>query len=232
MRKMQVLGVELQDYSVREAMKKVDGYLRDGGVNTIAYITTRGLMAAQSSEPIKTFLQGIDLTIAADSDILRASEIENRNRVREIDNNEFMQEFLKKMLRQRKSIYLLTSTTEQLYKLEKGLRSYQPNLKLVGKYSLDTLEKDADYLINEINMQTPDVIISNISSPQREEFFAMNQMKLSVAIWLMLKDEVVKDRAKEDLSQKLVAFISKMVFRRKVERYQNEELTSPEKQDE
>ena len=30
MRKMQVLGIELQDHTVREAMKKTDAFLRDG----------------------------------------------------------------------------------------------------------------------------------------------------------------------------------------------------------
>ena len=46
MRKMQVLGIELQDHTVREAMKKTDAFLRDGKVSTIAYITMRGLMEA------------------------------------------------------------------------------------------------------------------------------------------------------------------------------------------
>ena len=46
MRKMQVLGIELQDHTVREAMKKTDAFLRDGKVSTIAYITMRGLMGS------------------------------------------------------------------------------------------------------------------------------------------------------------------------------------------
>ena len=95
MRKMQVLGIELQDHTVREAMKKTDAFLRDGKVSTIAYITMRGLMEAEGSQERQDFLRELDLTVPADSDILRAAGIATRNRVREVDNDEFLTEFLR-----------------------------------------------------------------------------------------------------------------------------------------
>jgi N-acetylglucosaminyldiphosphoundecaprenol N-acetyl-beta-D-mannosaminyltransferase len=167
---MQVLGVELKDYTVREAMRKADAFLKENKVSTIAYITTTGLMAAEESEDLKLFLSNIDLTVAADSDILSAAGIANRNRVKEIENDEFMEEFLKKLVRGKRKVYLLTGTGEQLSALEECLKSYQESLRVVGRFALDTLEKDEDWLINEMNAQMPDVVISNIDSPQRESF--------------------------------------------------------------
>lgn len=219
MRNMHVLGVELQDYTVREAMKKTDLYLKKGKVCTIAYITTRGLMAAEHSEELRTFLSNIDLTVAADSDILRAAGVANRNRVREIEDDEFMKEFLKKLVRGRKTVYLLTGTKEQMDVLEKGLRSYQESLRIVGRFSLDTLEQDEDWLINEINGLVPNVIISNISSPQRESFFETNHMKINASIWLMLKDEVVHARYDRNLFWKVGDAVARKLFKRKVVQY-------------
>lgn len=103
MRKMQVLGIELQDHTVREAMKKTDAFLRDGKVSTIAYITMRGLMEAEESQERQDFLRELDLTVPADSDILRAAGIATRNRVREVDNDEFLTEFLRKIVRGRQT---------------------------------------------------------------------------------------------------------------------------------
>lgn len=222
MRHMQVLGVELQDYTVREAMRKTDFFLRDSKVSTIAYITTRGLMAAEESPELKKFLAGIDLTVAADSDILRAAGVENRNRIKEIENDEFMEEFLKKLVRGRRKVYLLTGTEEQLCALEECLRSYQENLRIIGKFSLDRLEKDEDYLINEMNNLMPDVVISNISSPQREIFFENNHMKMNVRIWLMLKDKVVHAIHRKDVWWKIGDWAAKKLFRKKVEQYQSQ----------
>ncbi|MBE5882496.1 MAG: hypothetical protein E7289_09385 [Lachnospiraceae bacterium] len=223
MRHMHVLGVELQDYTVREAMRKVDYFLRDNKVSTIAYITTRGLMAAEESPELKDFLSNIDLTVAADSDILHAAGIANRNRVKEIENDEFMEEFLKKLVRGKRKMYLLTGTKEQLQELEQCLKSYQGNLRIVGSFSLDELEKDEDYLINEMNGLMPDVVISNISSPQREVFFENNHMKMNARIWLMLKDKVVHATHKKDIIWRLGDMLSKKLFHRKVERYHERE---------
>lgn len=223
MRHMQVLGVELQDYTVREAMRKTDAFMRDNKVSTIVYITTRGLMAAEGSEDLKVFLSNIDLTVAADSDILSAAGIANRNRVKEIENDEFMEEFLKKLVRGKRKVFLLTGTKEQLAALEECLKSYQQNLRIVGRFSLDALEKEEDWLINEMNAQMPDVVISNIDSPQRESFFENNHMKMNARIWLMLKDKVVHATNRKSVFWKIGEFFSKKLFRRKVVQYQNQE---------
>ena len=139
MRQMQVLGVELQDYTVREAMRKTDSFLKDTKVSTIAYITARGLMAAEESQELKTFLSNIDLTVAADTDILRAAGIENRNRTKEIENDEFMEEFLKKLVRGKRKVYLLTGTDEQLEALENCLMSLTLSIQSLQKHAM--LEK-------------------------------------------------------------------------------------------
>lgn len=223
MRQMQVLGVELQDYTVREAMRKTDVFLRDQKLSTIAYITTRGLMATEESPELRTFLSNLDLTVAADSDILHAAGIENRNRIKEIENDEFMEEFLKKLVRGRKSVYLLTGTKDQLVQLEECLKSYQHSLRIIGRFSLDELEKEEDWLINEMNSQMTEVVISNISSPQRESFFENNHMKMNAHIWLMLKDKVVHSAHKKNVLWRFADMLSGKLFRRKVVQYQNQE---------
>ena len=139
MRKMQVLSVSLVDYTVREAIRKVDEYLCDGKLHTIAYISKKGVMEADENEEVKAFIGKMDLMVCADSDVLRAANVETWNRIREIDENIFMEEFLKKMIRQRKNIYILTQTEEELEQLETHLRSYQENLSIVGKYALEHL---------------------------------------------------------------------------------------------
>ena len=226
MRKMQVLGIELQDHTVREAMKKTDAFLRDGKVSTIAYITMRGLMEAEGSQERPDFLRELDLTVPADSDILRAAGIATRNRVREVDNDEFLTEFLRKIVRGRQTVYLLTSTQGQLQLLRDGLLSYQENLRIIGSYSLDELEQDDDYLVNEINVETPNVLITNISSPQREAFFEANQMKLNVEVWLMLKDEVVHSNKHKGLFWILHDRVVRKLFKHKVVQYLNHEKES------
>lgn len=223
MRQMKVLGIELRDYTVRESMRIIDTFLKGGRVNTIAFITMHGLMVAENDERLQDFLSKMDMTISADSDILRAAGLENRNRLREIDQGEFMEEFLKKLVRVRKSVYLLTNTKEQMELLLRGLKSYEETLNIVGYHCLDELSQDDEYLVNEINVKMADVIISNLSSPRRESFYEENHMKLNACIWMMLKDEVIHPSQKRGITKKLYAMAMSKLFRRKVTQYQNTE---------
>lgn len=223
MKELQLLGVSLKDYSLREVMRQVDDYLAKGKCNTIVLVTMRGLIAAKDSEQVRSFLESVDITVPAESDILRAANVVSRNRNWEIDNDEFTKSFLHKLVKQRKTVYYLTSTREQLQSLKQAVSSYEPNLRVVGEYSLDQLEKDEDFLINEINVETPNILISNLSSPQREEFFETNHMKLNVQIWLMLKDEVVHKKIKNHPLQKVLQFVESRLFSLRVNKYQSEE---------
>lgn len=187
MRKMNVLGIPLRDYTLRETLKKVDIFLTGGKMGTIALITMKGLIEAQDSPEIKEWMSSLDMTVAADADILRAADINYRGRIHDVENQLFISEFLRKVVRQKKTVYLMSQKTASLEKLEKDLLAYEENLSIVGKAALDDLEQDDDFVVNDMNMKVPDVLISNLESPRQERFTKENQMKMNVRIWLMVR---------------------------------------------
>lgn len=187
MRKMEVLGISMRDLSMRESMKKVEQFFEDEKVSTIALITMKGLIKAQDSPEIKEWMSSLDMTVAVDVDILHAADINYRTRIHDVENNVFISEFLKKLVRQRKTVYLMSQTEESLKKLEEELLSCEEGLRIVGKAALDDLEHDDDFVINDMNMKVPWVLISNLESPKREQFLKDNIMKMNVRIWLMLR---------------------------------------------
>lgn len=221
MRKIQVLGITLVDYSLKESMRKVDNYLKERKTKVITYITIKGIMTANENETVRAFLEKMDMTIAADTDILRAADAASRNRVREVAGNEFMEEFLKKLARNRKSVCLLTETNAQLLLLKEYVRSYQENLNITGGFALEELQTDEDFLINEINIKEPNVLISLLSDVKRMEFLDASQMKINVNIWLMLKEEMSLSNKHRDIFQKLYQTFMKKLFIQRVNQYNN-----------
>lgn len=196
MRKMEVLGIPMKDLTIRESMKKVEQFFADEKVSTIALITMKGLIKAQDSSEIKEWMSSLDMTVAVDVDILHAADINYRSRIHDVENNVFISEFLQKLVRQRKTVYLMSQTEESLKKLEGDLLSCEEGLRIVGKAVVDDLEHDDDFVINDMNMKTPWVLISNLESPKREQFLKENNMKMNVRIWMML-------RADKDLQTKV-----------------------------
>lgn len=222
MRKMEVLGIPLQDLTIRESMKKVEQFFADGKVSTIALITMKGLIKAQDSPEIKEWMSSLDMTVAVDADILHAADISYRSRIHDVENNVFISEFLKKLVRQRKTIYLMSQTEEGLKKLERELLSCEEGLRIVGKAAVDDLDYDDDFVINDMNMKVPWVLISNLESPKREQFLKENHMKMNVRVWLMLRADRELQTEEKGPVRKICDKLMKQWFWLRLNRYKEQ----------
>lgn len=223
MRKTEVLGIPLTDYTIRESMKKVDSFFKDGKVSTIAVITMKGLLVAHEDEFIKEWMTKIDLAVPADVEILRAGDIAFHNRIRDVENNVFVTEFFKRLARQKKTVYLLSDNSAKLEKLKKEILSYEEDIRIIGSFSLDSTENGDDYVVNEINMAFADVLISNLESPGRESFLANNHMKLNTAVWMMVRADADLSEKENGFFRKLNKQILKKVFSARLIHYHNAE---------
>ena len=222
MRKMEVLGITMQDLTLRESMKKVEQFLKERKVCTIALITMKGLIIAQDSPAIKEWMSSLDMTVPIDADILRAADIHHHSRINDVEEDAFIVEFLKKMVRQKKTIYLLSQSEAGLKKVEDELRDAQDGLQVVGRCSLDSLEHEDDFVINDINLKVPDVLISNLPSPVREEFLANHHMKMNVSVWLMIRADRDLRKKNRNLIKKMYNRIMKQWFHIRVDQYKEE----------
>lgn len=222
MRKMEVLGIAMQDLTLRESMKKVEQFLKERKACTIALITMKGLIVAQDSPAIKEWMSSLDMTVPIDADILRAADIHHHSRINDVEDDAFIVEFLKKMVRQKKAIYLLSQSETGLKKMEDELRDAQDGLQIIGRCSLESLERDDDFVINDINLKAPDVLISNLPSPVREEFLANHHMKMSVSVWLMIRSDRDLRKKNRNLIKKMYNKIMKQWFHIRLDQYKEE----------
>lgn len=222
MRKMEVLGITMQDLTLRESMKKVEQFLKERKVCTIALITMKGLIIAQDSPAIKEWMSSLDMTVPIDADILRAADIHHHSRINDVEDDAFIVEFLKKMVRQKKTIYLLSQSEAGLKKMEDELRDAQDGLQVSGRCSLESLKYDDDFVINDINLKVPDVLISNLPSPVREEFLANHHMKMNVSVWLMIRSDRDLRKKNRNLIKKMYNRIMKQWFHIRLDQYKEE----------
>lgn len=204
-------------------MKQVETFFRDGKVSTIAIITMRGLLAAQDDDSIKEWMNELDMTIPADVEILQAGNIAFHNRVHDVENNAFATEFFKKIVRQKKSIFLLSDNQTNLEKLRNDILSYEEGISIQGSFALDSTDYADDFVANEINSSFADVLISNLESPVRESFLKENHMKLNVAIWMMVRADANLSHEVTGIWAKIHEQIVKKVFSIRLNRYQKSE---------
>ena len=205
MRKITVLGIRLKDYSVRESMRRVAQYLNNGICNTVDFITHDALLLASGDESVRDDLENMDMVIFTSSDILEAANVHSRSRVREIESNLFLKGFLRKLSKEGRSVFLISSTAAKLESLDSSLRSFFGELNIVASVARDETVGGDDFIVNEVNMSMPD------------------RMKINAQLLVILRDVSLRVTSDGNIRKGGIGdFLLRRIFRRAADNYEKE----------
>lgn len=219
---MELLGISLNNVGLREALRRSEEYLDQGGLNTIAYVSARKLLEASEDEEQQKWWQGLDLTLCEDVEVLKAAGQVTQVRVKEIEENLFLREFLKILVRRQAAVFLLAEEEGGLEALENELREMQSNLYILGRDTTDHYTENEEGLINAINALAPRVILSRLPYPQGIRLMYDYHRYLNGSIWLSLPDTLGKAE-KEGWKGKVTDLICKTLLHKKIHQFVQEQ---------
>ena len=156
-KKVDILGIQLDNYTVREAIMCVERYLSNNVLNTIESISLQMLIDSETNPVLKEVMSSLDLAIIGEKEIIQAAGLESMQRIRETEEND--------------------------YSLKAELAEDYPKLIFAGEYAVETCVGDLEAVINDMNATTPDVIISVLPSPMQEQFLYEHRDKMNANIW-------------------------------------------------
>lgn len=218
-KKLEILGMALDNYTVQEAMGKVEGFLGNDMMNTVETISMDLLVKAQEDGQLRECMESLDLTVISDKEILKAAEAASPQRMQETADNLFQREFLKRAGRKNWTVYLLGDDSLKLGAFKSFLHENYGRIKVVGSYALADCLGDYDTVINEINIAEPDVLISVISTPEQEYFLKANKEKLNVKIWYGLGENYVSKKGVSEVAGFAKRLIQKGMMHSMLARY-------------
>lgn len=178
-----VAGIQLDNYTVREAIMDVERDMSDQGFHTIEEVNTDTLMLAASDEAVRETLMTLEHTVISEVSILEAVGAGNYQRRHEVEHHDFFYELMRRIERNHKTVYLIGDTEVRTAQMQESLEVLYPKVQVAGVESLDHWDGAIDAVINEMNAATPDVIISMLPSPMQEHFLLENKDKLSANLW-------------------------------------------------
>lgn len=219
MKQINILGITLKDYTLRESLKLMNGYLYNGALNTIFYISTQSLVEALENSEQREWLESMDLTICGEADILRAANISIRSRINEVEDDSFFTECLRKICKSKKKVYLISNTPEGIESLKTEIENTQSNIKIVGSYAIEDISNGVDILINDINCVVPNVIISSMPNAMQEQLIFENKLRINANVWLALLEKKVGNRKKRIGIYSLSEIFYKRIFNKRVSHY-------------
>lgn len=222
LKKLDILGLELDNYTVREAIMKVELYLNSNGMHTIETISMGMIEKACSDEVMHNCLQELDLAVVGEKEILAAAGADSMQRMRETVENEFFHEFMKRIIRNKKTVYLLGEKKEDVEHLSFFLQDEYEKIQIVGQYAMEDCTGDLDAVVNAINVETPTVVFSILKSPHQEHFLMDNKGKLSVSLWYGLGENYAADEKRDSFVKWMKRLIHRKKLTNKLNEYNNE----------
>ncbi len=198
-KRIDILGISLDNYTVREAILRMEVCWNNTIMSTVETISMDTLVKARSDELVKSCIENLDLAIICDKEILKAAGIVSSQRTKETVENEFQKEFLRRAARNKRTIYLLGESDEQVRSLQEFLHEGYERIKVAGAYAVSDCGGDYDTVINEINIATPDVILSVLPTPEQEYFLKEHKEKLNAKVWYGLGRDYAGRQGKSEV---------------------------------
>ena len=216
--KMNVLNVQWDDYTAKDAMKAVTEYMHTEPVNTVEILTVDILMKAAQTEGLKEDIEQLDLVIAGDESILEAAEVTEKKKLQEAHNQVFMKLVFHYFHKNRSRVFLLTDLPEETQKLEQFLQSEYTGIQIAGTACVPEDESADDLITNQINGAEVDCVLSSMVSPKQEEFIRRCKNLLNTRLWLGIGTESGIMTQKETWRVRFREFLIRKILKREVEK--------------
>lgn len=193
-KRINIAGIELDNYTVREMLMKIERHFDENSFTTIEEINMDTLKLAKSDAEIKETIENITYTVIADAGILNAASAESMQRKHEIENHDFFFELLKRLERNHKKVYILGENDADAAEEENFIKDAFPKIDIIGKSSIAQDNDNFENVVNDINVASPDVVLSFLASPCQEKFIMENKDKISTNLWYGIGNNKFMDK--------------------------------------
>lgn len=224
MKVIDVLGMHITDYPLKDAIKLSLKFMGNGAMNTIFYVSSQVLLDAGENPQQREWLESMDLILYGEPTVLDVLGENTRERKNEIKQDAFLHEFIKKIARGKQRVYLILDSKEKADALDSYLHELHGSVDIIGKYIWDVENSSAEDLVNELNDISPDVIISKLPNAEQQKLICENRRMINASVWVALLYERVAKKQNVTFGSKLDWMFYKRLFKRKVDKYETEKV--------
>lgn len=223
-KRIQVLGIDIDNHTLREAMFLLEEYVNTEGLNLVGIITSDLLMQAADNQEIRQVIDGMDLHVIGDISILEVVEENFEQQAGEILKRDLEEIFLNSLIRKRKTAYWISDYENDLAVLETYMQEHYPKLDIAGHFC-GRIEDNLDSLLNEINSIAPDVIFIQTGDWLRLGHFLQSRNQLNTKLCVCMGYRVKSKFWSSVQNSKIKSLIDQTMFKRRAIRYETNKNT-------
>lgn len=214
--KIQVLGLEIDNLSAKDATKRVVSYMETEPVSVVEMVTMNTIGCFQQDEMAKELFEQFDIALASDKGILEAAGETDEKRLREVDELLFIKMVMRFLHKNSARMFLLAENEADMGKLEGYIQEDYSNLQILGKATLTENGASDDMLLNLVNGAEAECILSAIPSPLEERFISRNKSLVNAKVWLGLGNLLEELKKEKTGFQKVKEFILRQLLKKEM----------------
>lgn len=214
--KINVLDVNIDSCTAKEAMKETIAFLESEPVSVIDVVSVDGLMQMNDLSELKARMNEFDLVLPGEKLILEAAE--EARLPKEIDIKLYLKMFMRYLHKNHKRMYLLVESEEDGQEAFRYMQRTYSGIQLVGLAKVSAEGRADDMLVNAINGSEVDCILSALSVPLQEDFIARNRNLLDARVWVGVGNRMFSDHRQGLGHGKLEKFLLNHIFKREMEK--------------
>lgn len=135
----------------------------------------------------------------------------------------FFVEFLRKVVRLEKRVFIIGDKESAIVMVQDFLKKYYEELNIVGVIALEQNNGDTANVINAINAEAPDVILSVLPSPLQENFLEEQNDKLCAKVWFGFGTSYRKRSGLMKIVDEMIRMFRKALLLFRITKFQNEQ---------
>lgn len=214
--KIQVLGLEINNFAAKDAIKHVVSYMETEPINVIEMVTMNTLAKFQDDESAAQLFETFDIALASDKGILQAAGVTDERQLKETEELLFIKMVMRYLHKNSARVLLLAETEADLQKLETYMREDYENIQVLAMATMDEQGNSDDMLLNLINGAEVDCILSALPSPMEERFISRNKMLLNARIWLGLGNLLDEMKREKHIFEKIKEFVLRQILKKEM----------------
>ena len=186
--KLSILGVQIDNLSKPEVLKKVEYFLDSDKQHYIVTPNPEFLVAAQKDEEFKNILNNADLAIPDGFGLKIASRILHKQKINRFAGVDLMIKICELATKKNKSIYLFGAGESVAQKTAKELKKQFPKLKIAGaesggkisnfQFLISNTDLNKSSNLAKIKQADPDILFIALGQVKQEKWIAQNLPKL------------------------------------------------------
>lgn len=216
MKEIDVLGVTIKDYPLKELLMHASDYLSAPGLQTMSWLSANVLLSVTEDLIQRDWVDELDLMICDQAGILKSGRAASQLH-KDGKSEDFTANYLKYLGSTGSTIAIVCDNEARIESFSRYINDYSDRLKIVDTVMISDIDK-MDDLFNRLNQVSPRVVFTCVPWTMQGPILEMARRMSNSSFWISFLPELVEE-AIGVKNNKREAFFERFVFGRKVANY-------------